>query len=72
MSPVRHAQRPLVGPRVGPITVILGKRRDHSAVVSLSPRMPSRSGVIPVDDPDVLRELIADLQDALAHLEGTL
>lgn len=69
MSPVRHALRPLVGPRVGPITVILGERRDHTPVVSLSPSRPSRSGVIPLDDPDVLRALILDLRTALLYLE---
>lgn len=70
MSPLRVARRPLVGPNVGIVRVILGSRRDHTPVVSLSPARPARSGVIPIDNPEALRELIEDLQTALDHLES--
>lgn len=63
---VRGTDRPLVAPSPGRIEIVTGYRKyGHAPVVTIRPTRPTRSGVLGIDDPAVLRELIVDLGRAL-------
>lgn len=65
---LRDAQRPLVGPPVREVEVVLGEDRDGRQVVSLRPAPLARSGVVTITSADVLRDLIGDLSAGLSYL----
>ncbi len=67
---IRTAQRPLDRfAVVGRVEIAVGATREGVPLVSIRPG-GSRSGVQNIKDPDVVRELIADLQAAVTHLEA--
>lgn len=66
---IRRARRPLTGPDVADVTVLLGEGRDGVRVVSIRPPSYVRSGVTNLTDPTAVRDLLHDLEKAAAYLE---
>ena len=67
---IRTAQRPLDRYAVvRGVEIAVGATREGVPLVSIRPG-GSRSGVQNISDPDVVRQLIADLTEALPHLEA--
>lgn len=65
---LRDAQRPLAGPPVREVEVVLGEDGGGRQVVSLRPAPLARSGVVTITSADLLRDLIGDLSTALSYL----
>ena len=68
---IRETNRKLTGLPTRNFEVVLGQREDGSPGITLHAAYYGRSHAC-FDDPLVVRELIADLQAGLRHLERTI
>jgi hypothetical protein len=68
---IRETNRKLTGLPTRNFEVVLGLREDGTPGITLHAAYYGRSHAC-FDDPLVVRELIADLQAGLAHLEGSI